>query len=128
MSSESQSLEQLNREIERVRHAIFELGPIHPGSVSSQYHACGNPSCRCHDPEDPKKHGPYTKLTYSHGGKSRCRFVRQECLSELQRRLANYKEVRELVDKWIALSIQAGAAEFFSKRDDAAGRNSKSKS
>jgi len=111
------SIKRLNREIESIKRQLMELGPIHPGSISCQYHACGNPSCRCHDPVDPKKHGPYRKLTYSHAGKSRCRFVRPECAEELGRRLENHKTFRKLVAKWVELSIQAGTVEFFAKRD-----------
>jgi len=111
----SQSLEQLNQEIENVRQQLLALGPIHPGSVSTQYHKCGNPSCRCHDPVEPRKHGPYNKLTYSHAGRSTCRFVREECAEQLRQRLDNYKTFRALTARWIELSIQAGAIEFFPK-------------
>ena len=107
------SLEQIQEEIECVRRQFLQLGPIHPGSVSAQYHACGNPACRCHDPVDPKKHGPYNKLSYCHRGKSGCRFVRDEHLEQLSQRLRNYKTFRALVDRWIELSVQAAAAEFF---------------
>ena len=110
------SLKQLKMEIEDVRRQLLELGPIHPGSVSSQYHACGNPTCRCHDPIEPRKHGPYNKLTYSHRGKSGCRFVRAECPAELRQRLDNYKTFRKLTDRWIELSIQMGMVEFFTKK------------
>ena len=109
------SLEQIHLEIERVRRQLLELGPIHPGSISAQHHACGNPSCRCHDPVKPVKHGPYNKLTYSHRGKSRCRFVRDEAIDDLQSRLHNYKTFRALADKWIELSIQAATIEFFTR-------------
>lgn len=111
----SQSLEQLNQEIESIRQQLLTLGPIHPGSISTQYHACGNPSCRCHDPVEPRKHGPYNKLTYSHAGRSKCRFVREECAEELRQRLDNYKRFRALIAKWVELAIQAGAIEFFPK-------------
>ena len=106
------SLKRLKQEIESIRQQLLELGPIHPGSISSQYHACGTPSCRCHDPVNPKKHGPYNKLTYCYGGKSRCRFVRPECVEELKQRLHNYKTFRRLTAKWIELSIQIGTIEF----------------
>ena len=109
------SLKRLKQEIESIRQQLLELGPIHPGSISSQYHACGTPSCRCHDPVNPKKHGPYNKLTYCYGGKSRCRFVRPECVEELKQRLHNYKTFRRLTAKWIELSIQIGTIEFFTK-------------
>ncbi len=113
----NQTLKRRNQEIENVRQQLLQLGSIHPGSISTQYHACGNPSCRCHDPVDPKKHGPYNKLTYSHAGRSNCRFIRKECAEELKRRLANYKTFKALTARWVELSIQAGKIEFFTRPD-----------
>jgi hypothetical protein len=113
--SKSHPLKRLKEEIEGIKQQLLELGPIHPGSISSQYHACGTPSCRCHDPIDPKKHGPYNKLTYAYGGKSACRFVRTERVEELKQRLDNYKTFRKLTGRWIELSIKMGTAEFFTK-------------
>jgi len=113
----------LNREIEAIKQQLLELGPVHPGSISSQYHACGNPSCRCHDPDNPQKHGPYNKLTYVRRGKSACRFVRAECIDELRRRLANHATLRSLVDRWIELSVQAGTMEFFGKPAETPARS-----
>ena len=110
--------QQLKREIEDVRRRIMQLGDIHPGSVSAQYHACGNPSCRCHDPENPRKHGPYNKLTYVHAGRNRCRFVRDEVAGELAARLENYRTLRRLLDRWTELAIRLGELELFPKRPD----------
>ena len=106
-------IEQLKQEIEDIRRRVLQLGAIHPGSISPQYHACGKASCRCHDSVNPKKHGPYNKLTYVHRGKNRCRFVREESADELGERLTNYKALRKLMDRWIELSIQLGELEFF---------------
>jgi len=110
-------IKRLKQEIEHIKQQLLELGPIHPGSISSQYHACGTLSCRCHDPVNPQKHGPYNKLTYSHGGKSTCRFVRPERVEELEQRLDNYRTLRKLTARWVELSIQAGTIEFFPKAD-----------
>ena len=101
------------KEIEAVRQELLELGAMHPGSISQQYHVCGTPTCHCHHPTDPQKHGPYSKLTYVHRGKPACRFVRETDLDEMRARLAAYKRFRALVDKWIALSIEKASAEFF---------------
>lgn len=89
---------------------------MHPGSISQQYHVCGTPSCRCHHPTEPQKHGPYNKLTYVHRGRPACRFVRDPDLEELRGRLENYKTFRTLMDRWIALSIEKAALEFFPSR------------
>lgn len=100
-------------ELDEIRKKLLELGPMHPGSLSQQFHACGNPACRCHHPTNPEKHGPYNKLTYVHRGKPACRFVRPEYVEEMKTRLAAYKTFRELMDRWIELSIERGIAEFF---------------
>jgi hypothetical protein len=104
-------------EIEIIRQELLRLGPMHPGSISQQYHVCGTPTCRCHHPTEPKKHGPYNKLTYVHRGKPVCRFVQATHLEELKTRLAAYKTFRTLMDKWVALSIQRGSADFFPSSD-----------
>ncbi len=64
-------------------------------------------------PTDPKKHGPYGKLSYVHRGKKVCRFVRADSAEEMKTRLATYKEFRELTDRWIQLSIECAKIEFF---------------
>jgi hypothetical protein len=111
----TQSVAQLEREIEAVRQRLLALGAMHPGSLSRQYQVCGRPGCRCMDAERPRRHGPYHKLAYVHRGKPVCRFVRADCVAVLKQRLAVYKTFRSLMDRWIELSIQQGAVEFFSR-------------
>lgn len=66
-------------------------------------------------PKKPRRHGPYHKLAYVHRGRPVCRFVRAGCLREIQKQLANYKSFRGIIDQWIALSIQRGMIQFFSR-------------
>jgi hypothetical protein len=96
---------ELEMRIEEVRAELAALGPVHPGSISQQYNVCGNPGCRCKDPENPKKHGPYYQLSYSWRGKHTTRFVRAEQLEDMQRKVANHKRLRELTQEWIDLSV-----------------------
>jgi hypothetical protein len=70
------------------------------------------------DPKKPQRHGPYYKLAYVHRGKPVCRFVRADCVTEVQRRLANYKIFRKIIDTWIAITIQRGTLDWFSPRPD----------
>ena len=113
MSTRKNDLIPWQEELEIIRNELMRLGPMHPGSLSQQYHACGNPACRCHHPTNPEKHGPYNKLTYVYRGKSVCRFVHPEHLEEIKPRLAAYKTFRALIDRWVKLSIENGVAEFF---------------
>ena len=97
---------QIARKIEHLKQQLAELGPIHPGSLSEQYNVCGKPDCRCKDPKDPQKHGPYYHLSFTWRGKSRTLFVRAERLAKMREKLANYKRFRELTDEWVDLVVE----------------------
>lgn len=97
---------QITRKIEHLKQQLAELGPIHPGSLSEQFNVCGKPDCRCKDPKDPQKHGPYYHLSFTWRGKSRTLFVRAERLAEMREKLANYKRFRELTDEWVDLVVE----------------------
>lgn len=104
----------LEVEIRSVQAELQNLGPMHPGSISKQYQVCGRAGCRCSDPKHPQRHGPYHKLAYVYRGKPICRFVRAGTERTLSERLAVYKRFRQLIDRWIDLSIQRGIMDFFS--------------
>lgn len=101
-------------EIRSIQAELQNLGPMHPGSISKQYQVCGRAGCRCSDPKHPQRHGPYHKLAYVYHGEPVCRFVRAGTERTLSERLAVYKRFRQLIDRWIDLSIQRGAIDFFS--------------
>jgi len=116
------SVAKLEAEIVATRQKLMTLGPLHPGSVSLQYQVCGNPSCRCMRAEHPERHGPYPKLVYVYRGRNVCRFVRADCVEALAPRLAAFKEFRKLVDRWVALSIQIGQLQFFTRPEPSKAR------
>jgi hypothetical protein len=97
---------QIQRRIEHLRQQLTELGSMHPGSLSDHYNVCGKPGCRCKDPKNPQKHGPYYQLSFTWRGKSHTRFVRAERLAEMRRKIANYKRFRELTDEWVDLVVE----------------------
>ena len=100
------SIPQIERKIEHLKRKIAELGPMHPGSLSEQYNVCGKSGCRCKDPKNPQKHGPYYQLSFTWRGKSRTRFVRAERLAGAREKIANYKRFRELTDEWVDLVVE----------------------
>ncbi len=79
---------------------------MHPGSLSEQYNVCGTLGCRCKDPDNPRKHGPYYQLSYSWRGKSSSRFVKPEWVAEMRQKVANYKRFRELTNEWVDLAVE----------------------
>ena len=94
----------LQREIERIKKELAELGDLRPGSLSKQYNVCGKPACRC-KASPPVKHGPYYQVSYTRKGRSGSMFVRGGQVTRLRQQLRNYTKMRKLVDRW----IEAGA-------------------
>jgi hypothetical protein len=107
------SIQRIDAKIQALKERLLGLAPMHPGSVSEQYHVCGQPGCHCKDPAHPQRHGPYSKLRYVHRGQQVCRFVRPQWVTELKAQLAVYKQFRQLADEWVGLSIQRAQLTFF---------------
>ena len=96
---------QLQEGVKRVKRQLAKLGDLRPGSLSKQYNVCGKPDCRCKD-TPPKKHGPYYQLSFTWKGRSKTQFVRRGDVTAVRKQLRNYRRLRELVDKWIALELE----------------------
>lgn len=95
----------LERQIEKIKRELVELGDLRPGTLSEQYNVCGTRGCRCKG-SPPEKHGPYYQLSYTRKGKSRTRFVRREKLPEVKKLVTNYTRFRRLVDRWVDLAVE----------------------
>jgi hypothetical protein len=98
----------LQARIRRIKEKILAIEQMRPGSLSEQFNVCGNPNCRCKDPDHPKKHGPYYQISYTRKGKSTTEFVRKEILTDVKQELKAYQEFKKLTDEWIDLSIKIG--------------------
>jgi len=92
---------QLEKRIGKLKEKIVALGPMHPGSLSKQYNICGNPTCKCKDPHDPVKHGPYYNLSYTFHGRSKTKFIRQELVRDFMRYTNSYKKFRQYADELV---------------------------
>lgn len=99
-------LAKIEKQIQKIKEEIVTIGELRPGSLSKQYNVCGTPSCKCKDPNNPQKHGPYYQISYCRKGKSSSAFVRPESLADVERQLANYKKLMELVNLWIDLALE----------------------
>ena len=101
------SIQQIEQRTQKIKTQLVTLGDMRPGSLSKQYNVCGKPGCRCKDPENPQRHGPYYQLSWVHSGKSTTQFVRRPFLSLVKTELATYKRFRQLTDEWVELALQA---------------------
>ena len=79
---------------------------MRPGSLSEQYNVCGNPTCRCKDPKNPQRHGPYYQISYSHKGRSTTEFVKPAMVAEARRQLKTHRRFKKLAEEWIDLSVK----------------------
>lgn len=105
------TINKLHARLAQIQAELLALGPIHPGSLSTQYNVCGTPGCQCKDPRAPQKHGPYSQLSYTWRGKSTTRFVRPGRVPVLREKLAHYQRFRALTAEWVDVAIALEALE-----------------
>lgn len=74
----------------------LEAGPLIPGSIRKQWNVCGMAGCRCKDPENPQKHGPYHQLSFTLAGKSTTMFVKEEEFEHISAAVERYHDFKSL--------------------------------
>ena len=99
-------LERLRRDYQAITARLSEVGFICEGSLAELYTSCGNPNCRCADPEH--RHGPYWQLTWKEQGKTVTRRLPAEDATIYQRWIANRHQLDGLLEQMRDLSHQAG--------------------
>ncbi len=100
---------------EEIRQQLIGLlneGPLLPGSIKKQWNVCGMPGCRCKDPDDPRKHGPYFQLSFTLAGKSTSMFVKKEDFKDMMALTERYRRFKALS----LLLVQSYVAEERDKR------------
>jgi len=102
--------------IRRIKDALSRLGPILPGSISTQWNVCGKPGCRCKHPKKPQKHGPYYQLSFTVDGKSSSLFVKKEDLKTLRDCAKRYQKFRALNTRLLSAYIQWARTAVFIKQ------------
>lgn len=93
------------KKAEQLRGKLLKLGPILPGSISEQWNICGTPGCKCKDPANPKKHGPYYQLSFSVGGRSSSLFIRKEDIFDARQRVRRYQEFKRLITELVQANV-----------------------
>lgn len=99
-------LKKIERKIETTKQLLMNIGEMRSGSLSKQYNVCGKVGCCCKDKKNPKKHGPYYQLSYSHKGRSTSQFIKEEFLDDTKRQIDNYKKFKKLTEMWVELAIE----------------------
>ena len=84
----------LEQQIEALKGELMAIGPLRPGTLTKQY-------------KDRKKQtGGYHQLSYTHKMKSRTEYMRAEHVSRLSAEIEHYKRWRQLMKRWVDLSIE----------------------
>jgi hypothetical protein len=94
----------------KIKEQLLEIGPFHPGKITQQYMRCGKKNCKCQDPNNTQKHGPYHVLSYSVGKKNSTVFLKSEDLEKAEAWIQSYEKfmtlAKELTDAYISLAKQ----------------------
>ncbi len=102
----------IENRIAKIKQELLAIGDMHPGSLSKQYNVCGKKNCRCRDPENPLKHGPYDQLSFVLKGKSSSRFIRAEYLPEIQMQVDQYKKFKTLISEWTETAAELAKLKY----------------
>lgn len=87
-------LAKIAQEIEEIKVQLGRLGVVRPGSLTRQY-------------KDPTHHtGAYYQVSYTHRMQSRTAYVRATFAPEVRRQIRDYKKLKKLIEKWVALGIE----------------------
>ena len=113
------SIQEIEQRIQQIKNQLVGLGDMRPGSLSRQYNVCGKPGCRCKDPENPRRHGPYYQLSWVHRGKSTTQFVRRPFVAQVKAQLVTYKTLRRLTQEWVDLALQAATLKLEAAKKEA---------
>jgi hypothetical protein len=110
------SIQNLDQRIQQIKAELAALGEMRPGSLSKQYNVCGKPNCRCKDPQNPQRHGPYYQLSWVHRGKSTTRFIRRPFLPQVRAQITTYNKFRKLTGEWVSLALRLAQAKLLAAR------------
>jgi len=101
-----ETLSALEQQRTSLLEKISQLGDMRPGSITGTGGRCGNPTCHCHQPNDPG-HAPHPRLTYKSDGKTVTEsFPSPAAQRKVEREIAAFRDYRELSRSFVAVNEQ----------------------
>lgn len=82
---------------QRLLAKLAECPPVLRGTIRLHGNKCGNKKCRCHDPKDPIRHGPYHYLSHRYQDKCQTILLNAAKLPHAREWVENYKELIQMV-------------------------------
>ena len=96
---------QIRRRTVDIRHTINSFDFVSSGTLHVRTKVCGRPNCRCAiDPD--ARHGPYYEWNRRLDGRLVHRVVSQEQAKLVKRAIDNYREVKRLISRWEAETVE----------------------
>ena len=96
----------LRQSTQELRRRIQAMDGVLSGTVHVRTKVCGKPNCRCaQDPE--ARHGPYIEWSYRQGNRLVHRILTPEQAKLVQRAIANYRTIQDLLGLWEKKTIEA---------------------
>ncbi len=75
------------------------LGAVLPGTLEEYYSVCGRKGCACADRKNPRKHGPYYRLSYSIRGRNSCLFVKRADADKIRKMTEAQRRAKDIVSE-----------------------------
>ena len=107
-----EKIDALEQQIEALKGELTATGPMRPGTLTKQYK------------DRAKQTGGYYQLSYTHKMKSRTDYVRAEHVPRLSAELKQYKRWRQLMERWVDLSIELSREKIAGLKSTGDGRKS----
>lgn len=87
-------LKAVKKDITVIKRRMLAIEDMRPGSLTQQMRKAKG------------KYGAYWQLSYTHKGKGRTGYIREEFVTQIKKETANYKQHKILADKLVNLSIE----------------------
>ena len=107
--------------IKAIAAEITELlldGPMLPGAINEQWNVCGKKGCRCRDEINPRRHGPYSQLSFTLSGKSSSMFIKSTDLQEAQQCTSRYRKFKRLFTRLVEAYVAVVRNQGFEAQAD----------
>lgn len=105
MTDPPPDLDRITADYQAAKARLAEIGFTCEGSLVCRYRCCGNPNCRCQNPE--QRHGPYWQLSWKHAGRTISRLLPGEDAALYREWIANRRALDQVLDEMRDLSHHA---------------------
>jgi hypothetical protein len=96
----------LRQSTQELRQRIQAMDGVLSGTVHVRTKVCGKPNCRCAQDPDAR-HGPYIEWSHRQGNRLVHRILTPEQAKLVQRAIANYRTIQDLLGLWERKTIGA---------------------